>query len=49
MIICLLAFILKVVVLINEAVDDGGEDRCVCFDSCTGFFAHRGHAGVHVR
>ena len=25
----------------GEAVDDGGEDRCVCFDSCTCFVAHR--------
>ena len=49
MIIYLLAFIIKVVFLIGEAVDDGVEDRCVCFDSCTGLVAHRGHAGVHVR
>ena len=49
MVVYLLAFLIKVLFLSGEAVDDGGEDRCVCFDSCACFVAHRGHAGVHVR
>ncbi len=41
--------VVKVVVLLGEAGDDGGENRFLVFDSFTGLFAHRGHAGVHVR
>ena len=43
----LLAVVIKVVVLIGEAVDDGGENRFLFFDSFTGVFAHQRHAGVH--
>ena len=49
MIIYLLAFIIMFLVLLGEALDDGGENRFVVFDSFTGLFAHRGHAGVHIR
>ena len=45
----LLAVVVKVVVLLGEAVDDGGENRFLFFDSFTGVFAHRRHAGVHIR
>ena len=45
----MLAVVVKVVVLLGEAVDDGGENRFLFFDSFTGVFAHRGHAGVHIR
>ena len=41
--------VIKVVVLIDEAVDDGGDNRFLFFDSFTGVFAHRTHAGVHIR
>ena len=45
----LLAVIIKVVVLIGEAVNDGGENWFLFCDSVTGVFAQRRHAGVQIR